>query len=84
MLLKGHLGIKCHSQYIKVTVPPIVNGVSGCIVRGLETIIVSRLVLDYDGLTRIQFHPAKATPLTNMTITHHTDQCMFESLHLHE
>ena len=37
MLLKGHLGIKCHSQ----TVQPIVNGGDcGCIVRDLETIIV--------------------------------------------
>ena len=38
MLLKGHFGIKCHSQYIRCI---IVNGVYwGCIVRDLETIIV--------------------------------------------
>ena len=45
MLLKCHLGIKCHSQYNKVirllnTVPPIDNaGDWGCIVRDLETIV---------------------------------------------
>ena len=50
MLLKSHLGIKCHSQYNKVirllsTVPPIVNGGDwGCIVRDLETIIVLVLI----------------------------------------
>ena len=46
MLLKSHLGIKCHSQYNKVedpfsTVPSVINGGDwGCIVRDLETIIV--------------------------------------------
>ena len=46
MLLNGHLGIKCHSQYNKVTdsfstIPPIVTGGDwGCIVQDLETIIV--------------------------------------------
>ena len=46
MLLKGHLGIKCHSQNNKVTrllqySSAIVNGGDwGCIVRDLETIIV--------------------------------------------
>ena len=46
MLLKSHLGFKCHSQYTKVirllsTVLIIVNsGDWGCIVRDLETIIV--------------------------------------------
>ena len=39
MLLKGHLGIKCHSQYNKV--PPIVNGGDrGCLVRDLESITI--------------------------------------------
>ena len=39
MLLKGHFGIKCHSNIIRLsdsfsTVPPIVNGGDwGCIVR---------------------------------------------------
>ena len=43
MLLKSHLGIKCHLQYNKVIrlLQPIVNrGDWGCIVCGLETIIV--------------------------------------------
>ena len=49
MLLKGRLGIKCHSQYGNIsmssdsfsTVPPIVNGSDwGCIARDLETIII--------------------------------------------
>ena len=46
MVLKSHLGIKCHSQYIKVnysfsTDPPIVNeGDWECILRDLETIVV--------------------------------------------
>ena len=42
------------------TVPPIVNGGDWrCIVRDLKTIIV------FFGLTRIQFHSLKVTPLTN-------------------
>ena len=47
MLLKGHLGIKCHSEYNKVVKTDsvqfhqIVNGEDwGCIVRDLETIVV--------------------------------------------
>ena len=43
-LLKGHLGIKCHSQYnevIRLLQYSSTNGVNwGCIVRDLETIIV--------------------------------------------
>ena len=42
------------------TVPPIVNGGDwGCIVRDMEIIIVL-------GLTRVQFHPPKVTPRTNL------------------
>ena len=52
MLLKSHLGIKCHSQYNNlrisdsfITVPPLVNaGDWVCVVRHLETIIVLVLV----------------------------------------
>ena len=46
MLLKSHLGIKCHTQYNKVirlhrTVLPMVNASDGgCIVHDLKTIIV--------------------------------------------
>ena len=66
-LHKHHLGIKCHSQYIKVIrldpsaqFLPIVNrGEWECIVHDLETIIVL-------SLTRIQFHPTEVTPLNNL------------------
>ena len=57
MLIKGHLGIKCHSQYIKVTrllQHSSANrywGDWGCIVNDLKTIIVLVLhAFNFDGV----------------------------------
>ena len=62
MLLKSHLGIKCHTQFIKVTrflQHSSTNGYwgdLGCIVCDLETIIVLVFLAFNLILQRMKFH----------------------------
>ena len=65
LLLKSHLGIKCHSQYIKVIrllQPRSANSWWGW--QGMHCAWPG----DYQSfsLTRIQFHPPKVTPFTTL------------------
>ena len=64
MLLKGHLWIKCHSQNNKVI--GLLQYSSGNSSWGWLGMHCAR-PRDYHslGLTHIQFHPPKVTPLTN-------------------
>ena len=64
MLLKGHLGIKCHSQYNKaIKFLQYSSANSSWTYLGMHC----ARPRDYHnlGLTLIQFHPPKVTPLTN-------------------
>ena len=59
MLLIGHLGIKCHSQYIKVT-RLLQHSSTKCYCGVLLTFIV------YHSLTHIQYHHPEVTPFINL------------------